>query len=147
MSINSKITDWFDIASKISFNSSNYNEPYMNPQKGSVWAAMKNEPNRNLNMPIMTSPNDPIPNTYTDNIFGMVSLWGDTADKKHQHSFQCDSDNHVLSEFNVKAELSYRPTEYFQKRFIPLRNYVVDSWASTVNTHTNPSSVRGVQTF
>ena len=45
-------------------------------------------------------------------------------------------------EFNVKAELSYRPTEYFQKRFIPLRNYVVDSWASTVNTHTNPSSVR-----
>ena len=42
MSINSKITDWFDVASKISFNSSNYNEPYMNPQKGSVWAVMKN---------------------------------------------------------------------------------------------------------
>ena len=142
MSINSKITDWFDIASKISFNSSNYNEPYMNPQKGSVWAAMKNEPNRNLNMPIMTSPNDPIPNTYTDNILGWLAYGATQQTKNTSTVFNVTPTITFCPEFNVKAELSYRPTEYFQKRFIPLRNYVVDSWASTVNTHTNPSSVR-----
>ena len=142
MSLNSKITDWFNVASKISFNTNNYNEPYMNPQKGTVWAAMKNEPNRNLNMPIMTGPNDPIPDTYTDNILGWLA-YGATQQTKNTSTVYNITPTITLFPFlDVKAELSYRPTEYFQKRFIPVRNYVVDSWSSTVSTHTNPSSVR-----
>ena len=53
----------------------------MNPQKGSVWSAMKNEPGRNINMPIMTGPNDPIPDAYTDNILGWLA-YGATQETK-----------------------------------------------------------------
>lgn len=141
MNLNSKITDWFDVASKISFNTNNYNEPYMNPQKGSVWSAMKNEPGRNINMPIMTGPNDPIPDAYTDNILGWLAYGATQETKKTNTVFSVTPTITFCPEFNIKAELSYRPTEYFQKRFIPVRNYVVDAWR-TVNTHTSPSSVR-----
>lgn len=142
MSLNTQITNWFDIASKISYNTSNYNEPYMNPQKGSVWSAMKNEPNRNLNMPIMTGSNDPIPNTYTDNILGWLAYGATQQTKNTSTVFNVTPTITFCPELNVKAELSYRPTDYFQKRFIPVRDYVVDSWQGTVNTHTSPSSVR-----
>ena len=141
MNLNSKITDWFDVASKISFNTNNYNEPYMNPQKGSVWSAMKNEPGRNINMPIMTGANDPIPDAYTDNILGWLAYGATQETKKTNTVFSVTPTITFCPEFNIKAELSYRPTEYFQKRFIPVRNYVVDAWR-TVNTHTSPSSVR-----
>lgn len=142
MNLNTKITDWFDISSKISWNTTNYNEPYMNPQKGSVWSAMKNEPGRNLNMPIMTGPNDPIPNTYTDNILGWLAYGATQQTKKTNTVFNITPTITILPELNLKAELSYRPTEYFQKRFIPVRNYVVSNWTATESTHTSPSSVR-----
>lgn len=142
MNLNTQITEWFDIASKISFNTSNYNEPYMNSQKTNLWNAIKNEPGRNINMPIKTGPNDPIPDTYTDNILGWLDYGATQQTKKTNTVFSVLPTITICPEFNLKAELSYRPTEYFQKRFIPVRNYVVDTWTSTSNTHTYPSSVR-----
>ena len=142
MNVNSEITKWFDVSAKISWNTSNYNEPYMNPQKGSVWSAMKNEPNRNLNMPIMTGPNDPIPNTWTDNILGWLAYGATQQTKNTNAVFNITPTITICPELNIKAELSYRPTEYFQKRVVPTRNYVVDTWASTSNTHTYPSYVQ-----
>ena len=116
MNVNSEITKWFDVSAKISWNTSNYNEPYMNPQKGSVWSAMKNEPNRNLNMPIMTGPNDPIPNTWTDNILGWLAYGATQQTKNTNAVFNITPTITICPELNIKAELSYRPTEYFQKR-------------------------------
>ena len=43
MNLNTNINKWLDVATKISYNTSNYNEPYMNYQKGKVWEAMKND--------------------------------------------------------------------------------------------------------
>ncbi|MGL4493029.1 MAG: SusC/RagA family TonB-linked outer membrane protein, partial [Tannerellaceae bacterium] len=141
VNLNTEITNWFDVAAKISFSSSTYDEPYMNPQKGSVWSAMKNEPERNLNMPIMTGPNDPIPNTYTDNILGWLSYGANKYTQKSNTVYSITPTFKVCKELNLKAELSYRPKEFFQKQFIPVRDYVVDAWR-TINTHTSPSSVR-----
>lgn len=143
VNLTTKITDWFDVASKISYNTSNYNEPYLVAGKGtSVWASMKNEPNRNLNMPIKTGPNDPIPNAWTDNIFGWLA-YGATQETKNTNTvYSVTPTITLLPELNVKAELSYRPTEYYQKRVVPTRNYVVDDWNKTVDAHTNPSSIR-----
>lgn len=141
VNLNTEITKWFDVATKISFNSSNYNEPYMNPQKGSVWSAMKNEPERNLNMPIMTGPNDPVPNTYTDNILGWLAYGATKATNRTSTVYNITPTFKLTSYLNLKAELSYRPIEYYEKQFIPTRDYIVDTWR-TINTHTNPSSVR-----
>lgn len=143
VNLTTKITDWFDVASKISYNTSNYNEPYLVSAKGSsVWAAMKNEPSRNLNMPIKTGPNDPIPNAWTDNIFGWLAYGATQKTSNTNTVFNVTPTITICPELNVKAELSYRPTEYFQKRVIPLREYVVDNWTNMSTTHTNPSTVR-----
>ena len=72
----------------------------------------------------------------------MVSLWGDTADKKHQHSFQCDSDNHVLSGIQCKGWVILSSDRIFPKEIHSSSQLCCRFMASTVNTHTNPSSVR-----
>ena len=142
MNLNTNITKWLDVATKISYNTSNYNEPYMNAQKGSVWSAMKNDPGRNVNMPIKTGANDPIPDAWTDNILGWLAYGATQSTKNTNTVFNITPTITICPELNVKAELSYRPTEYFQKRVIPTRNYVVDNWNSTINSHTYPSTVR-----
>ncbi|MBC8619884.1 TonB-dependent receptor [Parabacteroides faecis] len=140
--LNTNISKWLDVATKISYNTSNYNEPYMNYQKGNVWEAMKNDPVRNMNMPIKTGPNDPIPDAWTDNILGWLAYGATQSTQKTSTVFNITPTITICPELNVKAELSYRPTEYFQKRVIPVRNYVVDNWNSTINSHTYPSTVR-----
>lgn len=143
VNLTTKITDWFDVASKISFNTSNYNEPWLVSGKGtSVWASMKNEPGRNLNMPLKTGPNDPIPNAWTDNIFGWLAYGATRQTQNTNTVYSVTPTVTILPELNIKAELSYRPTEYFQKRVVPTRNYVVDNWTATIDAHTNPSTVR-----
>lgn len=143
VNLTTKITDWFDVASKISFNTSNYNEPWLVSGKGtSVWASMKNEPGRNLNMPLKTGPNDPIPNAWTDNIFGWLAYGATRQTHNTNTVYSVAPTLTILPELNIKAELSYRPTEYFQKRVIPLREYVVTDWVNLNTTHTNPSTVR-----
>ena len=114
----------------------------MNYQKGNVWEAMKNDPVRNMNMPIKTGPNDPIPDAWTDNILGWLAYGATQSTQKTSTVFNITPTITICPELNVKAELSYRPTEYFQKRVIPVRNYVVDNWNSTINSHTYPSTVR-----
>ncbi|WP_289834032.1 SusC/RagA family TonB-linked outer membrane protein, partial [Parabacteroides goldsteinii] len=142
MNLNTNINKWLDVATKISYNTSNYNEPYMNYQKGKVWEAMKNDPGRNMNMPIKTGPNDPIPDTWTDNILGWLAYGATQSTKNTNTVFNITPTLTICPELNVKAELTYRPTEYFQKRVIPIRNYVVDNWTTTINSHTYPSTVR-----
>lgn len=141
MSLDTEIAKWFTVGAKISYNVSTYDEPYMNPQKGSVWSAMKNEPDRNINSPVMSGPNDPIPNAWTDNIVGWLA-YGATQEKKNTSAaFNVNPTIIILPELKVKGEFSYRPTEYFLKRVVPTREYLGGNWNSLITTHTNPSSI------
>lgn len=73
MNINAKVNSWFSVFGKIGFDQTNFNSPYIVGGKGSIWSAMMGETNKNINMPIQTGPNDPLPNTYTDNILAWLS--------------------------------------------------------------------------
>ncbi|MDR3251647.1 MAG: SusC/RagA family TonB-linked outer membrane protein, partial [Tannerella sp.] len=73
MGLNAKVTDRFNLSAKVSYNSTSYKAPYLVAGKGNLWNAMRNETDRNINMPITTGPNDPIPNEYTDNILAWIS--------------------------------------------------------------------------
>ena len=76
MSIDSEITKWFKVNAKISYNVSNLDEPYINPQKGSLWSAMMGEPERNVCAPVKTAATDPLGEMWTDNIIGWLA-YGD----------------------------------------------------------------------
>lgn len=141
MNLDTEITSWFKVATKLSYNTTSYDEPYMNPQKGSLWAAMKNEPGRNINQPIKSGPNDPIPNTWSDNIVGWLE-YGATQDTRRTNMlFNVNPTIIISPDLQLKAELSYRPVDYFQKRVIPTREYLSGNWTTLITTHTNPSKV------
>lgn len=141
ISIDTEITKWFSVNAKASYNVSNLNEPYLNSQKGSLWSAMMGETSRNICSPVKTSATDPLPDTWTDNIIGWIA-YGATKDTKRTNAtFSFNPTITIMPGLTVKGEFSYRPQEYFYKQVVPTRDYVVDNWTSTIQTHTNPSSV------
>lgn len=141
MNIDTEITKWFKIGAKISYNTTSYDEPYMNPQKGSLWSAMMQDVSRNICSPIRTSADDPVPDTYTDNILGWLEYGATRETKRTNAIFNVTPTITLMPGWTVKAELSYTPNEYFRKNVIPTREYVVDDWTSVVKTHTDPSNV------
>ncbi|MCD7938091.1 MAG: TonB-dependent receptor [Tannerellaceae bacterium] len=141
INLDTEITSWFKVATKLTYNNTTYNEPYMNPQKGTLWGAMKNEPGRNINSPIKSGPNDPIPDTWTDNIVGWLAYGATQETKRNNMIFNVTPELIISKELQIKAELSYRPTEYYRKRVIPTREYLSGNWTSLITTHTSPSSV------
>ena len=142
MSIDTEINNWFSLNSKISYNVSNLDEPYINAQKGSLWSAMMGEPQKNVNAPIRTSADDPIPNAYTDNIIGWLDYGATKETKKTNAVFSINPTITIMDGLTLKGEFSYRPTEYYHKRIMPTHDYVVDNWNTMISTHTKPSSVR-----
>lgn len=141
MNIDTEINKWFKIGAKISYNTTNYDEPYLNPQKGSLWSAMMGEVSRNICSPIKTSSTDPQPGVYTDNILGWLEYGATRETKRTNAIFNVTPTLTILPGWTIKAELSYAPNEYFRKNVIPTREYVVDDWSSIVKTHTDPSNV------
>lgn len=141
MSIETEINKWFKVSAKASYNTSNYGAPYMNPQKGSVWSAMMGEVSRNISMPLRTGADDPVPDTWTDNILGWLAYGATTETKRTNFLFNINPTITLMPGWTVKGEFSYRPIDYFSKNVIPTREYVVDDWSSVVRTHTDPSKV------
>lgn len=141
MSIDSEITKWFKVNAKISYNVSNLDEPYINPQKGSLWSAMMGEPERNVCAPVKTAATDPLGEMWTDNIIGWLAYGATKETKRTNAVFSINPTITLMDGLSLKGEFSYRPNEYYYKEVVPTREYVVDNWTSTVKTHTDPSSI------
>jgi TonB-linked SusC/RagA family outer membrane protein len=133
--LNAKVKEWFNIEAKLNYNQVDYETPYVVGGKGSIWAAMKGgETGRNINMPIMTGPNDPIPSTYTDNILAWVS-YGARTTSRTTTTILAVSPEFILipGVLKAKADLSFTPQTYKQTRRSPQHEYVSTSWNSTVS--------------
>lgn len=141
INISTDVTKWFNVAAKVSYNSSTYNEPYLNPQKGTLWSAMFGEVSRNINAPIKTSATDPQPNTWTDNVLGWLEYGAWRKTQRTNMVFNVSPTLTLLPGWTIKGEFSYTPGDYYQKYVIPTRDYVVDDWTSIIHTHTDPSRV------
>lgn len=146
MNINTEITKWFKLSAKISYNTTNYDEPYLNAQKGTLWGAMMGETSRNICMPIKTAASDPQPDTWTDNVLGWLAYGATRTTKRTNAIFNVSPTITLMPGWTVKAEFSYAPNEYYQKTVIPTREYVVDDWNSIIKTHTDPSSTKSETT-
>lgn len=141
VNLDTEITNWFKVGTKLSYNSTQYDTPYLNPQKGGFWSAIVNDISRNLRAPVKTGPNDPIPNTYTDNVVGWMGYGATKETSRQDMMFTLLPVITISPELKIQAELSYKPNEYFQKKVTPTREYVLDSWNNTITSLTDPSSV------
>lgn len=132
MNLNAKVTDWFSLFGKIGFDQTNFNAPYIVGGKGSIWAAMMGETNKNINMPIQTGPNDPLPNTYTDNILAWLSYGATNRSVDRRIALLVSPEFTIIpNTLKLKADLSYQPHNYSLNRYSPQFKQIVDSWAYT----------------
>lgn len=127
--INAKVNNWFNIEGKINFNQTNYDEPYIVGGKGSIWSAMRGEVGKNINMPIKTGPDDPVPNAYTDNILAWLSYGARTNSTSSTTSLAISPEFIILPEvLKIKADLSYLPQLVQSNRRSPQHSYITTSW-------------------
>lgn len=133
VNLNAKVKPWFNFFVKLGFDQSNYQAPYIVGGKGSLWSAMMGDPARNINMPIQTGPDDPLPNTYTDNILSWVSYGARDRSIDRRMSIVASPEFIILPEkLKLKADLAYLPQNYRLNRYSPKMQQVVDSWSYTV---------------
>lgn len=132
MNVNAKVNNWFSVFGKMSFNQSDYNTPYIVGSKGSIWSAMMSDPSRNIHMPIKTGPNDPLANTYTDNILSWLSYGANNQSTMRRLSLLISPEFTLIpNTLKLKADLSYQPQTYKLSRYSPKFNQIVDSWQYT----------------
>ena len=133
MRFNAKVTNWFNVDARANYNRTNYQGPYLASYKGNIWAVLKQDADKNINMPIMTAPTDPIPSTYTDNFLAWLSYGARTYNDQWTTVLAVSPEFIVVpNTLKIKADLSYTPQGLSAKRRSPEHKYVTFSWNSTV---------------
>lgn len=137
LNVTAKLTSWFNISAKASYNRTSYHAPYLSGGKGNFWAAMRNEPGKNVFMPIKSSPTDPVPNTWTDNIVGWLG-YGANYDETKSNTILSMSPEFIIlpNMLNIKSDLAFTTGHDIYDRIIPKREYITNSWTNLASEQT-----------
>ena len=68
VNLDAQINDKFKVNIKLSYNATRYDEPLPYSYKGKPWSVILYQGKWNQNMPLLTGPNDPVPNAPTNSI-------------------------------------------------------------------------------
>ena len=143
INVNAKITNWFNLFGKVSFDQTHYQAPYLVGGKGNLWQAMMNEPNRNINMPLLTGPDDPIANAYTDNILSWISYGARNRSVDRRISLLASPEFILIpNKLKLKSDLAYQPQSYSLNRFSPKMEQVLESWSGLSTNQTEAQENR-----
>ncbi|MDR0333095.1 MAG: TonB-dependent receptor [Dysgonamonadaceae bacterium] len=134
MRVNAKVTDRFNMEGRFNYNRTTYEHPYLVGGKGNLWAAMRNETNKNINMPLMTGPNDPMPNVYTDNILSWLSYGARATSLRQSYAMSISPSFTILpGVLTARADLSFTPSSVELNRRSPRHQYITTSWTTIVS--------------
>ncbi len=140
VNLDAQINDKFKVNIKLSYNATRYDEPLPYSYKGNPWSVILYQGKWNQNMPLLTGPNDPVPNAPTNSIVSAYAY--SNRNKKTDRTvgvFTASPEYQVLPQLKLKADFSYRPSSYDVKDVEPEFRYIQDSWESmdvAVNTET-----------
>lgn len=127
---NAKVTPWFNVETKFSYNRNMYDQPYVPSYKGSIWSVLKQDADKNINMPIQTLASDPAGVQWTDNYLA----WLDYGNRQKSQSWTTvmtvSPEVIILPEvLKVKADISYTPQGTSYRRVSPKHYYHTFTWA------------------
>jgi len=142
LNINSQISDYLAIELRTSYNNSNYKEPVNPSGKGGWWTALAQEPGRNVNMPMKTPADAPVPNAYTDNILSFMDYGSLNQEGKEMIILGASPIITPLKGWKIRTDISYKSYNYNQKTIVPELNRIETRWDATTNVHTNPDYVQ-----
>ncbi|WP_346239191.1 TonB-dependent receptor [Niabella insulamsoli] len=135
------VSDWFKVDLKTNYNRSVYTQPVNPAGKGGWWIALAQEPGRNVNMPLRTPANAPVPNAYTDNILSFMDYYSLDKDDKDALLLTVSPTFTPVKNWNIKADFSYRSENYKTKTLVPYMERINTNWNTFATEYTNPSSI------
>ncbi len=130
--VNSKINRWFNLGAKATYNINNFHEPTAKPGEGNLWHVVKSQyPSKHIYMPVMTGPNDPVPNAPTDNILGYYLANGRDKQSRQTGLFTITPEFIILpGELTVKGDFSYTTINFNREKEQPMLEPINESWMS-----------------
>ncbi|MDR1951642.1 MAG: SusC/RagA family TonB-linked outer membrane protein, partial [Bacteroidales bacterium] len=127
--INAKVNPWFNMDAKLTYNRTEYEGPYIAPWKGAIWSQLKLDADKNVMMPMKSSPNDPTPNAYTDNYLSWLS-YGARTFRDRQTTILSMTPEFILIPKMLKFRTDFAYTLQGQdaKRRSPEHWYLTYTW-------------------
>jgi TonB-linked SusC/RagA family outer membrane protein len=133
-SISAKVTSWFDLTAKASYNLLNYDTPTQR-EDGNLWLAAKAYfPEINIYQPVLTGPNDPLPNFPTEHPVSYLYTGGKNETSRRKTILSVSPEFTILpGQLKIKGDFSLTPTTYKREQTKPLQERVNGSWSTLEN--------------
>lgn len=130
LSLNAKVTDWFNVGAKASYNIFNYTGPTQRELGSNLWLSAKAYyPEDNIYKPVLTGPDDPLPNFETENPVSYLYRGGRDKTSRKKTILSISPEFIIIpNELKIKADFSLTPTTYQRERTHPLQRRVSSSW-------------------
>lgn len=140
LNLSSQVNDWFKMDFRTSYNNSTYSEPRSPAGKGGWWAAMSQEPFRNVFMPMKTPASSPVGEMYTDNILSFMDYGATDSHNTGALMMTASPKITPLPGWNIQADISYKNYNNNRKEVVPLLRRIENNW-NTTTAHTDPSYI------
>ncbi|MDR0824218.1 MAG: TonB-dependent receptor [Prevotella sp.] len=126
---NAKVTDWFNVEVRANYNRNSYDEPYVPSYKGNIWSVLKQDADKNINMPIKTLESDPCGEQWTDNFLAWYGYGSRTVTNRWTTVLAVSPEFIVIPKtLKLKADLYYTPQGRTMRRVNPSHYYITYTW-------------------
>ncbi|WP_291528561.1 SusC/RagA family TonB-linked outer membrane protein [Bacteroides sp. UBA939] len=132
MSINAKVTDWFTVAAKASYNVFDYEAPTQQTDGMNLWQYAKSYyPENFIYQPVLTGPDDQVANYPTENPVSYLYAGGRDITSRRKTILSISPEFIILPKIlKIKADLSVTPTTYQREKTHPKQGRVNNSWTA-----------------
>lgn len=132
LSVNAKVTDWFTVAAKASYNVFDYDAPTQQTDGMNLWQYAKSYyPENFIYQPVLTGPDDPQANFVTENPVSYLYAGGRNVTSRRKTILSISPEFTIIPKIlKVKADLSFTPTTYQREKTHPKQARVNNSWTA-----------------
>ena len=132
LSVNAKVTNWFNVAAKASYNVFDYEGPTQQTDGSNLWSYAKSYyPENYIYQPVLTGPDDPLPNHVTENPVSYLYAGGRNITSRRKTILSISPEFIILPKIlKIKADLSVTPTTYQREKTHPKQGRVNNSWTA-----------------
>lgn len=132
LSINAKVTKRFNVAAKASYNVFDYEGPTQQTDGMNLWSYAKSYyPENFIYQPVLTGPDDFLPNHPTENPVSYLYAGGRNISSRRKTILSISPEFTIIPKIlKIKADLSVAPTTYQKEKTHPKQARVNNSWTA-----------------
>jgi TonB-linked SusC/RagA family outer membrane protein len=127
--VNAKVNSWFNLETKVSYARDIYDAPYVPAYKGKIWSVLKQDADKNINMPIKTLASDPAGVQWTDNYLAYLDYGNREVSHRWNTVLSLSPEIVILKDvLKVRSDINYNPQGESSRRVDPSHYYLTFTW-------------------